>query len=220
MDCRPLSMSYRQCYYNGYTTQHGQSLTESSLTCTCNDGNWGNCIPIAPLPSIVDNAIATPQLSTLVSVLTLPAYAPVLAALSGDGPFTVFAPTNEAFSRAGVDVNNAEAVTEVLKYHVLSGSVPSSDLQRYQEVPTLQGQEVRIEKMNGGVRVNDANVVLADVLSSNGVVHVIDSLLLPPSQSYRQCYYNGYTTQHGQSSTGPSLTCTCNDGNWGNCVRV
>merc|ERR1712166_1670691 len=89
-------------------------------------------------PSIVENAIATPMLSTLVSVLTMPAYKPILDALSGNGPFTVFAPSNAAFASAGVDVNNVAAVTDVLKYHVVAGAaVYSNALGRFQEVETL-----------------------------------------------------------------------------------
>jgi len=134
------------------------------------------------LPTIVANAIATPVLSTLVSVLTLPDYAPVLSALSGAGPFTVFAPTNDAFAKAGVDVSDVEAVTSVLSYHVVQGAaVYSKDLKAQQNVDTLNGGSIDVRKSPFGVSVNGANVVVADVASSNGVVHVIDSVLLPPA---------------------------------------
>jgi uncharacterized surface protein with fasciclin (FAS1) repeats len=133
--------------------------------------------------SIVETAIATPALSTLVSVLTMPAYAPVLRALSGAGPFTVFAPTDTAFAAAGVDVSDVALVTAVLKFHVLSGSVPSSALAQSQSVPTLNGESVSVTAASDGrVFVNGgAQVVIADVFATNGVVHVVDEVLLPPS---------------------------------------
>jgi uncharacterized surface protein with fasciclin (FAS1) repeats len=134
------------------------------------------------LPSIVELAIATPTLSTLVTVLTLPAYSGVLEALSGTGPFTVFAPTDAAFAAAGVDPSNVAAVIEVLKYHVISGAIPSSALAPSQFVLTLQGEAVVVTKSLAGVFVNGAaKVVIPDVMASNGVVHVIDTLLLPPA---------------------------------------
>merc|ERR1719162_2480436 len=97
----------------------------------------------APTRSIVELAIATPALSTLVSVLTSPGFEGVLDALSGDGPFTVFAPTNEAFARAGVDGLDTATIIEVLKYHVVAGAaVPSSALSASQSVGTFQGENL------------------------------------------------------------------------------
>jgi uncharacterized surface protein with fasciclin (FAS1) repeats len=135
----------------------------------------------AAQPSIAELAIATPALSTLVSVLTMPVYAPVLAAISGSGPYTVFAPTDGAFVASGVDPSNVEAVSAVLAYHVVSGAIPSSALAATNTVPTLQGKSVVVTKNSAGVFVNgDAKVVIADVMASNGVVHVIDKVLMPP----------------------------------------
>jgi transforming growth factor-beta-induced protein len=132
--------------------------------------------------SIVENAIATPTLSTLVSVLTLPAYKPVLDALSGAGPFTVFAPTNAAFQAAGVDPANVAVVTAVLQYHVVSGKIMSKDLQATQTVVTLNGKSIVVTSGAGGVTINGkANVTTADVNSTNGVVHIIDAVLIPPA---------------------------------------
>jgi transforming growth factor-beta-induced protein len=132
--------------------------------------------------SIVETAVATRALSTLVTVLTLPDYAGVLTALSSAGPFTVFAPTDKAFANAGVNVSDVEMVTEVLKYHVIAGAIVSSALQPSQSVATLQGEEVVVTKDDSGIFVNgNAKVVMIDIMASNGVVHVVDTLLLPPS---------------------------------------
>jgi uncharacterized surface protein with fasciclin (FAS1) repeats len=109
-------------------------------------------------------------------------YAPVLTTLSGDGPFTVFAPSDVAFAAAGVDLTDVATVTAVLQYHVVSGSIPSSALEPTQSVATLQGEEVMVTVTDGNVFVNgDAQVVLADGMVANGVVQIIDTVLLPPS---------------------------------------
>jgi len=198
----------------------------------CSHSHWGadarSCCPAtcgvcggSSSPSIVDNAVATPALSTLVSVLTRPGYSAILNLLSGSGPFTVFAPTNDAFAAAGVNVNDVAAVSEVLKYHVLSGAVYSNQLSSFQKVPTLQGSNVVVRANNGGVTVNNADVVIADVQSSNGVVHVINSVLTPPSsmQYGRPCYHMG-KHQHGAYFTGATHTCLCDDSRWIDCQRI
>jgi transforming growth factor-beta-induced protein len=180
----------KSCYYMGKVTSHGGSFKGPTHTCTCDNGSWFNCYANqykAPVPvpvatkNIVELAVGTPSLSTLVEVLSLPQYGEILRALQGSGPFTVFAPTNAAFASAGVNVNDVDAVTKVLMYHVLSGKVLSTDLKSSQKVSTLQGADVSITKKGSSVVVNDnAYVVLADVLATNGVVHVIDQVLKPP----------------------------------------
>jgi uncharacterized surface protein with fasciclin (FAS1) repeats len=133
--------------------------------------------------TIVKNAEDTPSLSTLYSILTNTDYQPVLEILQGSGPFTVFAPNNDAFAAAGLDVTQVTAVTAVLKYHVLSGLAAYSDLlAETQDVATAQGDNVKVLKnaTDGAVTVEGVSVVLADVASSNGVVHVVGSLLTIP----------------------------------------
>lgn len=146
----------------------------------------------APTKTVVDLAVATPNLSTLVRVLTRPDYAPVLTALSGTGPFTVFAPTNEAFTAAGIDVKDVSAVTAVLQYHVISGSVPSSALQASQSVATLQGGKLTVKKNKNGVTVNDANVVTADilVLMLQSTANSITIAILPFSPCHTPLLYS------------------------------
>lgn len=131
-----------------------------------------------PTESIVDIAVGNEDFSTLVELLTA---AGLVETLQGDGPFTVFAPTNDAF--AALDEATLEAVgadtdllTSVLLYHVLDGEVLSVDLVDGAMVTTLNGANVTISL--DPVMVNDANVVLADIIGTNGVVHVIDKVSL------------------------------------------
>ena len=133
--------------------------------------------------TIVEVAAETPALSTLVSAVQA---AELVDTLNGAGPFTVFAPTNDAFNAlpAGVVENlllpcNKDALTEVLTYHVLPAEVPSSDVTAG-DVATVQGSNVTLATDNG-VTVNDATVTIPDVEASNGVVHVIDAVLVPES---------------------------------------
>lgn len=140
--------------------------------------------PTAPSPAgdIAAVAAGAPDLSTLVTALTA---AGLVETLQGPGPFTVFAPTNEAFAALPEGVldklvkpENKDALTSVLTYHVVSGKVPSSEV-KAGKVKTVEGSEITITTTDG-VKVNDAKVVTVDVMADNGVVHVIDAVLLPP----------------------------------------
>ena len=129
---------------------------------------------------IVDTAVGAGQFSTLAKALTA---AGLVDTLKGPGPFTVFAPTDEAFAKIPTDKLNAlladkAALTEVLTYHVVAGNVPASEV-KSGAVKTVQGQNLNVDVSSTGVRVNDARVVKTDVLASNGVIHVIDKVVLP-----------------------------------------
>ena len=133
---------------------------------------------------IVGLAVETDALSTLVAAVKA---AGLVETLQGDGPFTVFAPTNAAFEAlpAGtledlLKPENKDQLIAILTYHVVSGKVMSSDLSDGMKAATVNGKEITITTM-GGAKVNGANVVTADVEASNGVVHVIDAVILPPS---------------------------------------
>merc|ERR1712032_734367 len=133
-----------------------------------------------PTTSVVDIAVSDDAFSTLVSLLQ---QAELVETLSGPGPFTVFAPTNEAFAALPESTvawltseENRGSLVEVLTYHVVSGNVMSSDLTAG-NVPTVEGQAVTVSL--DPVMINSANVVTADVGASNGVIHVIDSVLIP-----------------------------------------
>merc|ERR1719181_740774 len=138
-----------------------------------------------PTQSIVDIALADPNFSTLVEALTK---ADLVDTLSGDGPFTVFAPTNDAFAALGSTVDdlllpeNKEQLRSVLLYHVLGSKVLSTDLSDGLTAETLQGDSVTAHVDGSTIMINDATVTAADVLATNGVIHVIDKVLLPPTE--------------------------------------
>merc|ERR1712032_1781440 len=136
--------------------------------------------------NIVELAQSSSDLSTLVTSL---AAANLVSALEGAGPFTVFAPSNAAFGKIPsaelgrlLEPENVEELADILKYHVVSGAaVYSTDLQPTQDVETLQGQAVSITSSADGVTINgNSEVISADNAASNGVVHIIDTVLMPP----------------------------------------
>jgi transforming growth factor-beta-induced protein len=165
------------------------------------------CAPVAPAPmatpapaptepaaeapadespgTIVDIAVSAGNFETLVAAVSA---AGLVETLQGEGPFTVFAPTDEAF--AALPEGTLEALladpqgqlTQILLYHVVSGKVMSTDLSDGMTAETLQGSPVTFSIKDGVVKVNDATVIAADIEASNGVIHVIDAVILPPSE--------------------------------------
>jgi uncharacterized surface protein with fasciclin (FAS1) repeats len=133
---------------------------------------------------IVALAKDTPDLSTLVAAVTA---GDLATTLQGKGPFTVFAPTSQAFSdiQSTVDTllkpENKADLQKVLTYHVVPGTYTAADLKDGQELTTVQGQKLTVSVNGSTVKVNDATVEKADVNASNGVVHVIDKVLVPPA---------------------------------------
>lgn len=133
--------------------------------------------------NIVETAVSNGSFKTLVAAV---AAADLVATLSGPGPFTVFAPVDAAFAAlpAGtveslVQPENKGKLTGILTYHVVAGKVLSTDLSDGMKAKTVNGGEITITIADGKVKVNGAQVVLADVATSNGVIHVIDGVLLP-----------------------------------------
>ena len=130
---------------------------------------------------IVDTAVAAGNFQTLVSAVEA---AGLVDTLKGEGPFTVFAPTDEAFAKIPQEqleslLENKTQLTAVLTYHVIAGKVMSTDLTDDMAVATVQGENVTINLDEDGVMVNDAKVVQADIECINGVVHAIDTVLMP-----------------------------------------
>jgi uncharacterized surface protein with fasciclin (FAS1) repeats len=133
--------------------------------------------------TIVDVAAANPDFSTLVEAVE---EAGLAETLSGDGPFTVFAPTNDAFAKIPADQLSAiladrDQLTAILTYHVLPTEVMAGDLQPEQSVATVQGENVDIKVTDGAATINGCNIVDTDIEASNGVIHVIDCVLTPPA---------------------------------------
>lgn len=131
---------------------------------------------------IVDTAVEAGSFNTLVAAVSA---AGLVETLKGEGPFTVFAPTDEAFAalpegtvESLLKPENKDQLVAILTYHVVSGKVMSGDLTNNMMAPTVQGGSVTI-MTEGGVKVNDANVITADIEASNGVIHVVDAVILP-----------------------------------------
>lgn len=132
---------------------------------------------------IVDTAIGAGQFKTLVTAVKA---AELVETLKGKGPFTVFAPTDEAFAKVPAGkldtlLKDKKGLAEVLTYHVVPGKVMAADVAKLQSAKTVQGQLVSIVAKDGKVTVNGANVLKADIVCGNGVIHVIDSVILPPA---------------------------------------
>jgi transforming growth factor-beta-induced protein len=132
---------------------------------------------------IVDTAVAAGDFQTLAAALTA---ADLVDTLKGEGPFTVFAPTDEAFSKlpAGTVENllkpeNLGQLTAILTYHVVPGAVTTDQVVKMTEAATVNGQSIDISVAASKVMVNGATVVATDIMASNGVIHVIDSVILP-----------------------------------------
>jgi len=138
----------------------------------------------AKAADIVDTAVSAGQFETLVAAVKA---AGLVDTLKGEGPYTVFAPTDEAFAKlpAGTVENllkpeNKDQLVAILTYHVVPGKVMSADLANKQlQAKTVEGQMLDINALNGGVTVDNAKVIQADIETSNGVIHVIDTVVLP-----------------------------------------
>lgn len=129
---------------------------------------------------IVDTAVEAGSFNTLAKALT---EAGLVETLKGQGPFTVFAPTDEAFAKLPAGtleslLQDKAKLRAVLTYHVISGKIMAAEVMRLDQAKTVQGQNVRISTM-GGVKVNEANVIKTDILASNGMIHVINKVILP-----------------------------------------
>ena len=130
---------------------------------------------------IVDTAISTGTFNTLVAAVKA---AGLVETLKSDGPFTVFAPNDEAFAKLPQEKLNAllkdkKALTKVLTYHVVPGKVMSSDVANLKTAKTVEGQALSISSKDG-VQINNANVIMTDIITTNGVIHVVDTVILPP----------------------------------------
>jgi len=132
------------------------------------------------MPTIVDVAVQAGKFNTLVQAVQA---AGLVETLSGEGPFTVFAPTDEAFAQIPQETLQAvladkEKLTAILTYHVVPGKLMAADVVRSTQLQTVQGQSITVST-EGGVRVDNANVIQTDIEADNGVIHVIDKVIMP-----------------------------------------
>ncbi len=132
---------------------------------------------------IVDVAVGAGQFNTLAAALQA---ADLVGTLKGDGPFTVFAPTDEAFAKLPegtvehlLKPENRDELVAILTYHVVAGKVYAADVVKLDAATTVNGADIRISASDAGVMIDGANVVKTDIAASNGVIHVIDAVILP-----------------------------------------
>jgi uncharacterized surface protein with fasciclin (FAS1) repeats len=135
----------------------------------------------APKADIVETAVAAGSFNTLAKAIEA---AGLVETLKGEGPFTVFAPTDEAFAKLPAGTLDAlladrERLTKVLTYHVVPGRITSAEVAGLESANTVNGKTLRVAAKDGAVRIDDATVTQADIAASNGVIHVIDAVLLP-----------------------------------------
>jgi uncharacterized surface protein with fasciclin (FAS1) repeats len=133
---------------------------------------------------IVDTAVGAGQFTTLTAALGA---AGLVDTLRGPGPFTVFAPTDDAFARlpagtveALLRPENRDQLTAILTYHVVPGTVMAADVVRVDEAETVNGEMLNVTVNGDSVMINDAKVTAADIVASNGVIHIVDTVILPP----------------------------------------
>jgi len=131
--------------------------------------------------NIVETAVAAGSFKTLVKAVKA---ADLVETLSGEGPFTVFAPTDDAFAKIPAEtlealVNNKDKLTAVLTYHVVPAKVMASDVVKMKSAKTVNGNELTISVNEGTVKVDNAKVIKTDIVCSNGIIHVIDTVVLP-----------------------------------------
>lgn len=134
---------------------------------------------------IVDTAASNSDFSTLVAAVKA---AGLVDALKGEGPLTVFAPTNAAFAKLPAGTveslllpENKDKLVQILTYHVVAGKVMAADVVKVDSAKTLEGSSVTVTVANGGVKIDNANVIKTDIKTSNGVIHVIDTVIMPKS---------------------------------------
>ncbi|MFM7728084.1 MAG: fasciclin domain-containing protein, partial [Flavobacteriales bacterium] len=178
------------CNYNAAALVDDASCFFSGDSCDDNDATTAGdvygadcvCAGVVSSGTVVDIIVNSPDHNTLEAAVVA---AGLVEVLSGAGPFTVFAPTDAAFAALPAGVlqtllaDPTGALAQVLLYHVVSGEALSSSLTNGQSIPTLQGQNVTVSITGGNVFINDAQVVMADIMADNGVVHVIDAVLTP-----------------------------------------
>jgi uncharacterized surface protein with fasciclin (FAS1) repeats len=166
------------------TRQGFNALLAGSVICLAFGATGGYASENSGRKDIVDTATSAEQFKTLVAAVKA---AELVDVLRGEGPFTVFAPTDKAFAKVPKEqlealLKDKEKLQGVLTYHVVPGEVMAADVVKVQSAKTVQGKPVKVVVKDGKVRINGANVLKTDIECSNGVIHVIDAVLLPPTE--------------------------------------
>lgn len=184
--CLALGVVAIGCGESGTETSTAGDTAVSEAPAADSEGVEVGGEMMLPTRNIVENASNAENLTTLVSAVEA---ADLGETLSGPGPFTVFAPTNEAFEKVDpatleslLEPENKDQLTEVLTYHVVPGALTAADLEDGAELETVQGDTLEVAKKGDQVTVNGAKVEIADVIDSNGVSHVIDAVLIPATK--------------------------------------
>ena len=166
-------------------SQHAQLQAESEVTLSDVQTYPVDHHKEGESKDIVDTAVAAGDFTTLVAAVKA---AGLVETLKGDGPFTVFAPTDAAFAKVPKETlesllkpENKEKLTSILTYHVVSGKVMAADVVGLSEAETVNGAKAPVKVDGDTVMIGDAKVVKTDIKTSNGVIHVIDTVLMPPS---------------------------------------
>jgi uncharacterized surface protein with fasciclin (FAS1) repeats len=177
-----LRRKYMKVMRKGILTSLAVVTAVALAACSSSDSSMEESAPETSAGTIVEVAVGAGGFETLVAAVTA---ADLVDTLNGAGPFTVFAPTDEAFAALPAGIldalllpKNKAVLAKILTYHVVSGQVMAADVTDG-DVATVEGQNVKLSTM-GGVTVNGANVIAADVAASNGVIHGIDAVILPP----------------------------------------
>ncbi len=166
----------------GGVTINGANVVETDVEASNGVVHVTDAVLLPPSADIVDTAVQAGSFSTLTTALDA---AGLVEVLRGEGPFTVFAPTDDAFAKLPEGtveslLNDIPTLTQILTYHVVPGRVFSGDVATIDSAPSVQGQEIAVSTDMGSVMLNDsATVVATDVLATNGVIHVIDTVILP-----------------------------------------
>jgi uncharacterized surface protein with fasciclin (FAS1) repeats len=166
------------------TRQSFSALCAGSVICLAFGATGVYAAENSGRQDIVDTAVSAEQFKTVVAAVKA---AELVEVLRGEGPFTVFAPTDKAFAKVPKEqlealLKDKEKLQGVLTYHVVPGKVMAADVVKVQSAKTVQGKPVKVVVKDGKVRINGANVLKTDIECSNGVIHVIDAVLLPPTE--------------------------------------
>ena len=171
---------------SGGLTIAGAKITQTDIDCTNGVIHVIDTVMMPSSDDLVATAVKAGSFKTLATALEA---AGLVSTLQGEGPFTVFAPTDEAFAKLGektiadlLKPENKAKLVSILTYHVVPGRVFSDQALKAQSAKTVQGQPVTIALKDGKAKVNDANLVKTDINATNGVIHVIDSVILPPEK--------------------------------------